>query len=177
MKKHTLKENIISGLIGASLAIPIGLVAINNPTQQKASYPIGYSIPKVSACEKVEVIEDNVAPMVATPKVITKKQVEKADDKKDLGRFKVTAYCHCVKCCGKSDGITATGTKVKAGRTIAVDPDVIPLGSKIELDGNTYIAEDVGGAIKGNKIDLYFNTHNEALKWGVQYKNIKLLED
>ena len=177
MKKHTLKENIISGLIGASLAIPIGLIAINNPTQQKASYPMSYNITKVSACEKVEVIEDNVAPMVATPKVITKKQVEKADDKKDLGRFKVTAYCHCVKCCGKSDGITATGAKVKEGRTIAVDPDVIPLGSKIELDGHTYIAEDVGGAIKGNKIDLYFNTHNEALKWGVQYKYIKLLED
>ncbi len=178
MKKHTLKENIISGLIGASLAIPISLVAINNPTQTKASAPIvSYEIATVNACEKIEVIEDNVAPMVATPKVITKKQVKKADDKKELGRFKVTAYCHCVKCCGKSDGITATGTKVKEGRTIAVDPDVIPLGSKVELDGHTYIAEDVGGAINGNKIDIYFNTHDEALKWGVQYKKIYLMED
>ena len=169
MKKHTLKENIISGLIGASLAIPISLVAINNPTQTKASNPVvKYEIATVRACEKVEVIEDNVTPAVSTPKV---------SEKKDLGSFKVTAYCHCVNCCGKSDGITASGTKVKEGRTIAVDPDVIPLGSKVELDGHTYIAEDVGGAIKGNKIDLYFNTHDEALKWGVQYKNIKLLED
>jgi 3D (Asp-Asp-Asp) domain-containing protein len=178
MRKHTLKENIISGLIGASLAIPISLVAINNPTQTKASAPIvSYEIATVNACEKIEVIEDNVAPMVATPKVIAKKQVKKADDKKELGRFKVTAYCHCVRCCGKSDGITASGTKVKEGRTIAVDPDVIPLGSKVELNGNTYIAEDIGGAVKGNHIDLYFNSHEEALKWGVQYKKIYLMED
>lgn len=176
MKKHTLKENIISALIGASLAIPISLVAINNPTQPKASY----NIPTVRACENIEVIEDIVIPTVATPKTHASEKTTnktRASVNKDLGSFKVTAYCHCVRCCGKSDGITASGTKVKEGRTIAVDPDVIPLGSKVELNGNTYIAEDVGGAVKGNKIDLYFDTHEEALIWGVQYKNVKLLED
>lgn len=77
-----------------------------------------------------------------------------------------TAYCPCVKCCGKSDGITATGTKATAGRTIAVDPSIIPYGTEITIDGVTYIAEDCGGAIKGNKVDIFFNTHEEALQFG-----------
>lgn len=79
-----------------------------------------------------------------------------------------TAYCACAKCCGKSDGITATGTKATAGRTIAVDPSVIPYGTKVKINGNTYIAEDCGGAVKGNGIDIFFNTHEEALNFGRQ---------
>ena len=79
-----------------------------------------------------------------------------------------SAYCPCIKCCGKDDGITATGTKATAGRTIAVDPRVIPYGSKVIINGVTYIAEDCGGAIKSNKIDIFFNTHYEALQWGIR---------
>ena len=71
-------------------------------------------------------------------------------------------------CCGKTDGITATGTKAISGRTIAVDPNVIPYGTEIVIDGHTYIAEDCGGAIKGNRIDVYFDTHSEALQHGVK---------
>ena len=89
-----------------------------------------------------------------------------------LGEFKFTAYCACEKCCGKSDGITKTGTKATEGRTIAVDPNVIPLGSEVIVDGHKYIAEDVGGAIKGNRIDLYFESHQEALEFGVQHKEV-----
>ena len=96
----------------------------------------------------------------------------------NLGTFKISAYCHCSKCCGKSDGITATGTKVQANRTIAVDPKVIPLGSQVIIDGQTYtyVAEDTGGAIKDKKIDLYFPTHREALNWGIQYKEVSLVK-
>lgn len=83
-----------------------------------------------------------------------------------LGMFETTAYCPCVKCCGKSDGITATGTKATARRTIAVDPNIIPYGTEVIIDGNTYVAEDCGGAIKGNKIDIYFDSHQTALQYG-----------
>ena len=79
-----------------------------------------------------------------------------------------TAYCPCVKCCGKTDGITATGTKATAGRTIAVDPSVIPYGTEVIINGHTYVAEDCGGAINGNDIDVYFDTHEEALQFGRQ---------
>jgi 3D (Asp-Asp-Asp) domain-containing protein len=83
--------------------------------------------------------------------------------------FRVTAYCPCSKCCGKSDGITATGVKATQGRTIAVDPRYIPYGTEVIINGNTYVAEDCGGAIKGNRIDIYFDSHQEALAFGVQY--------
>jgi len=79
-----------------------------------------------------------------------------------------TAYCPCEKCCGKSDGVTATGTKATAGRTIAVDPSVIPYGTEVIINGHTYIAEDCGGAVKGNSIDIFFNTHEEARQFGRQ---------
>lgn len=89
----------------------------------------------------------------------------------------ITAYCPCVKCCGKSDGITATGTKAMQGRTIAVDPRYIPYGTEIVIDGQTYIAEDCGGAIKGNnRIDLFFDSHSEALSFGRQTKIVRVME-
>lgn len=93
-----------------------------------------------------------------------------------LGTFKFTAYCPCSKCCGKSDGITKSGTKATQGRTIAVDPKVIPLGSTVVIDGHEYIAEDVGGGIKENRIDLFFDSHKEALNFGVQYKEVFMKE-
>lgn len=85
--------------------------------------------------------------------------------------FTVTAYCACYDCCGKNEnnphyGVTATGTKATAGRTVAVDPTVIPYGSTVIIDGHSYIAEDTGGAVKGKRIDIYFDNHDEALKFG-----------
>lgn len=91
--------------------------------------------------------------------------------------FEATAYCACPKCCGKwADGITASGTKATAKRTIAVDSNLIPLGSKVEIEGlGTYIAEDTGSAIKGKIIDIYFDTHEEALNFGRQKVNIRII--
>lgn len=90
-----------------------------------------------------------------------------------LGEFCLTAYCPCAKCCGKTDGITATGTLAEESRTIAVDPRVIPYGSTVTLyfaDGtsHTYTAEDCGGAIKENRIDVFFDDHHAAREFGVQ---------
>lgn len=86
--------------------------------------------------------------------------------------FKLTAYCPCMQCCGKTDGITASGTKATEGRTIAVDPNVIPFGTEVIINGHTYIAEDKGGAIKNNRIDVYFDSHQDALEFGVQYADV-----
>jgi 3D (Asp-Asp-Asp) domain-containing protein len=86
-----------------------------------------------------------------------------------------TAYCSCAKCCGKSDGITASGVKAKANHTIAVDKRIIPLGTVVLINGKQYVAEDTGGAIKGNRIDIYFDSHEQALKWGRQQIEIEVL--
>lgn len=90
-----------------------------------------------------------------------------------LGEFTATAYCACAQCCGKEDGITATGTQATEGRTIAVDPSVIPYGSHVLLiwpDGtqHTYVSEDCGGGINGNRLDVYFDSHEAARQFGVQ---------
>ena len=91
--------------------------------------------------------------------------------------FTVTAYCPCKKCCGAyANGYTATGEKATQGVTVAADPDVLPMGTKIELDGHTYTVQDTGGAIAGNRLDLYFNSHEDALRWGVREKIVRWVE-
>lgn len=91
-----------------------------------------------------------------------------------LGEFTLTAYCPGRCCCGKwASGYTATGTLATDGRTIAVDPKVIPYGSRVLLiwpDGtqHSYIAEDSGGGVNGNHIDVFFDDHQAARVFGVQ---------
>lgn len=88
--------------------------------------------------------------------------------------FTVTAYCPCEKCCGAyANGYTATGAKATQGVTIAADPDVLPMGTKIEMDGHTYTVQDTGCAISGNRLDLYFDSHEDALQWGVREKIVR----
>ncbi len=88
-----------------------------------------------------------------------------------------TAYCPCTKCCGPfADGLTHTGLPAQRG-VIAVDPRVIPLGSRVYVDGYGYaIAADTGSAIRGNKIDVCFDTHDEALAWGLRRLKVYVLE-
>lgn len=95
----------------------------------------------------------------------------------NLGSFTLTAYCACSECCGKAVwdplyGVTASGTTVQQGRTVAVDPEVIPLGSVLYINGDRYIAEDTGGAVQGNHVDIYFDSHEKALEFGVQEMDV-----
>jgi 3D (Asp-Asp-Asp) domain-containing protein len=93
---------------------------------------------------------------------------EDIPDYRDLGTYKLTAYCSCSKCCGKSDGITASGTKATAGRTVAAKG--IPFGTRLMINGETYIVEDRG--VGSGVIDIYFDSHSEALNFGVQYAKV-----
>lgn len=89
-----------------------------------------------------------------------------------LENVTVTHYDCCVECCGKVDGLTASGTHATPYSTVAVDPSVIPLGADVLVDYGDgaglrrYRAEDTGGAIKGNRIDLCVGSHAEALQLG-----------
>ena len=83
--------------------------------------------------------------------------------------FIAYAYCACEKCCGEwaEYGKTASGTTPEQGRTVAVDPEVIPLGSSVWIDGEgPYVAEDTGSGISGDTIDIFFASHQDALDWG-----------
>lgn len=89
--------------------------------------------------------------------------------------YKVTAYCPCSKCCGKyASGYTSSGTRATAGRTVAASSS-LPYGTKLNINGKTYVVEDRGGAIKGNRIDVYVNSHAEALAWGVKYLPVEIV--
>ena len=94
----------------------------------------------------------------------------------NLGNFHITYYCACEICCNKADGITATGTPVVEGQTIAVDPRVIPYGTKVIIGGHIFTAEDCGGAIQGNHIDIYVNNHAEATALGVTNADVFLVK-
>ena len=89
--------------------------------------------------------------------------------------YKITAYCPCSKCCGKSTGRTASGTKATAGRTVAA-PSNFAFGTKLNIGGHIYTVEDRGGAINGNKIDIYVSSHQAALQWGVRYLTVSVVQ-
>lgn len=90
-----------------------------------------------------------------------------------IGQFKISHYC-CEPykhICGDGKGLTRTGIPVHPG-LISVDPSVIPLGSTVIIDGIEYQAEDTGGMIKGHKIDMAVETHQEALEMGVYWADV-----
>lgn len=104
----------------------------------------------------------------STKKETKKKSTKKESKKVNLGTFKVYAY--------SSGGITASGARTKANHTVAVDPKVIPLGSKIMVNGKVYKAEDTGGAIKGKKLDIYMPSESDCRNWGVRNCTVYLLK-
>lgn len=103
-----------------------------------------------------------------------KKYKVKVKKKKYLGKFYITHYCPCAQCCGVGGGkITASGTVPKAGRTVGVNPNLIPYGTKLRIGGKDgYVAEDTGGGIGWKHIDMFCNTHQEALNAGVGYQKV-----
>lgn len=126
-----------------------------------------------------------------TEKSAAKKKKPRQESKIDPTLVMVTGYCNCEKCCGwkkswfglggpvytygkmkgkpKKVGVTASGKVAKRG-TIAADPKVYKFGTKLYIPGyGEGVVEDIGGAIKGQHIDIWFPTHAEARKWGVKY--------
>lgn len=101
-----------------------------------------------------------------------------------VGDFKITAYCPCQQCCGKHADNRPTDKNeneivygaamipLKEGVSVAADTSVFPLGTEIFIDGKKYIVQDRGGAIKGNRIDIYFENHNAAQEFGAQTKKV-----
>lgn len=131
---------------------------------------------KEQLVEQKELSQNNIN----TIDIETDKEVDAQVNKPvSLGNFKLTAYCSCEKCCGKwaynrPNGIVygAIGEELKEGYSIAVDPSVIPYKTEVVINGKTYKAQDCGGAIKGNRIDVYMNDHDDALEFGVKYAEV-----
>ena len=190
MRKYRWYENVISGVLAVAVAIPVCVCAYRS--QQIPRVPVATGtpieleipetvVPETDVIEPVEMVEtlavvEPIEPIEPEP-VIEIEEIEP----EYLGEFTVTAYCQCEKCCGiwaskRTDGIVygASGEELTPGYSIAVDPKVIPYGTIVTINGTEYIAQDTGGAIRGNKIDLYMASHEEALEWGKQSHDVYL---
>lgn len=123
---------------------------------------------------KVAVKEENP---VSNKKTEEKPEPAKIENSSSSKTIVVSATGYSTQQAGLSTH-TATGIDLRVNsRVIAVDPSVIPLGSKVEIPGyGVFIAGDTGGAIKGNKIDIHFSTVQQALSWGRRTITIKILD-
>ena len=97
--------------------------------------------------------------------------------------MEVTAYCACTHCCGKNaKGITASGKPVSYndGKFVAADISVLPFGTELRIPGYTgdtpVEVVDTGSAIIGDRLDVYFDSHDEALQWGRQWLPVKVVQ-
>jgi 3D (Asp-Asp-Asp) domain-containing protein len=143
-------------------------------------FGIGVGVGKVWSCgsseQNIEPVNNTVVEEISVTEETT---ITPVPEYVTLKNVKLTAYCNenYPHICNNGDSTyTATGTRTTPGRTIAVDPSVIPYGSEVIINGHTYIAEDCGGSVKGNKIDICFPTHYEALQFGVQYADVQFVK-
>ena len=141
---------------------------------------LGFVVGFIFGCATTTASVEQVAEVVAVQEIALVKDVstEIIEDTPETTSIhcKLTAYCceNYPHICNDGDSTkTATGTTPTPGRTVAVDPTVIPYGSEVTINGHTYIAEDCGGAVKGNRVDVLFATHEEALNFGIQYAEVK----
>ena len=148
------KKDII--YIGLLVAILAALLTLVLRTEVQAN-----------TTEQTTTTTEYVAP-TTTEIPLTTVKYEDIPEYEDLGTYKLTAYCSCSKCCGKSDGITASGVKAQANRTVAAK--YIAFGTELLINGETYIVEDRG--VGSGVIDIYFESHEEALNFGVKYAKV-----
>jgi 3D (Asp-Asp-Asp) domain-containing protein len=93
--------------------------------------------------------------------------------------MRVTGYCPCRKCCGKSsDGITASGHRIRKGDEFVAADKAYLFGTKVIVPGYNSSKPvevlDRGRAIHGNRLDVFFHSHRQALAWGVRYLLVKV---
>lgn len=161
---------ILASLILAAivaLAIPAAAIGADVDSNQNSKQTL--------EIKKTNTFSDNFLVALYTPKVgnmqyskIYKNKLLAQDFIPPKGSFVVnaSAYTAAADECGKSDGITASGTKVQENRTLAC-PKAYKFGTKIEIDGmGTFVCEDRGGAIKDNHFDIYMPTKAEAFAFG-----------
>ena len=163
------RRNAILTLILAALAAGVALVVT-----VKAAATEGPATPPSSA-----ITDNGRLPGDDTPA----QEPLRLDQAHVLEGVTITHYDVCSKCCGKTDGITASGTHATPYSTVAVDPSAIPLGADVLVDYGDgaglrrYRAEDTGGAIKGSRIDVCVSSHAEALQLGKRTATVYWMDE
>lgn len=170
---ETITKDVSNGGSTTNKVVQAGKNGIKEVTY-KVKYKDDIEIEKTELSSKV--IKEPINKIVQIQTKVTSRSSARGSlvTTASSGRYKVTAYCSCAKCCGKTNGITASGVKATANHTIAA-PNTFAFGTQLLINGKTYTVEDRGGAIQGNRIDIYMNSHSEALAWGVRYLDVEVL--
>ena len=152
------------------------LGTIANTTRTKADDPITLLSTTITEVETSSAPVLDKSGKAEPPRFLMK---ARAGEEWESIQMRVTAYCPCRKCCGKySDGVTACGHKIQPGDTFVAADKRYPFGTEMLIPGysNNQPVQvlDRGAAIKGNRLDVFFATHQEALEWGVKYLEVKV---
>lgn len=186
MKKFITCACIASALLAAMLALCLYILALE--LRNAKARTLAAEEENAALSMQIREAESNVDLLRAEVEVLNEKNDELLESlwlqKKlaalpRLQNVSVSHYCCELyeHICGTGDGLTASGVPVQAGVSVAVDPEIIPLGSTVFVDygdGNihTYTAHDVGGYIKGKHIDVAVETHDMAVAMGLRTANI-----
>lgn len=190
-----LFEGMLTAFTLSMLLMTLIIVCVGNSKIEMPNFTIEERVPvkkmfsdyiKSLPMPKDEIIEileedkeENIFCESSQPVQVAPKQIEvKAQaNTPTTVNFLTTAYCPCEKCCGKTDGISASNKKCVANHTIAAG-NKYPLGTVMYIpelsntqSGGWYEVEDRGGAISNSRLDIFFNTHEEAIQYGV--KNVE----
>ncbi len=127
---------------------------------------------------KATLLSTNIA-QINTTVVANPPQIEPEIPLWQTIQMRVTAYCPCEKCCGRyADGITASGHKIQHSETFVAADKHYPFGTEMIIPGynnnNPVKVLDRGGAIKDNRLDIFFPSHQQALNWGVKHLDVKI---
>lgn len=196
-KENTKEEKLVEEVISDALVVNEEIIqteenSFNIESEEKEL--IVESIAEVKETKQPEIKEESKEENKVETKYKSYKELAENNPPAEYSKkieATATAYCLCKKCCGKSPshpmyGYTASGIKITPGtgtKVIAVDSNVIPLGTKVYVEGlngawdyGYAIAADTGSAIKNLKIDLYMDTHEECFSWGVKKVNVYVMD-
>jgi 3D (Asp-Asp-Asp) domain-containing protein len=182
----------LAGFLLSCFCFPSAMGGQESLVYLKSTMP-EISFPAPSIEPSVERIETSVEPLVRpttdqdlitilkTDNLPAEFETLQVKERWQTVRMRGTGYCSCAKCCGKSDGITACNHRIARGDTFVAADKFYGFGTEMVIPG--YSGErpvkvlDRGRAIKGNRLDLYFPTHEQAQKWGVKYLDVKVKVD
>ena len=144
----------------------------------RTAYSCKLWLEKVGEVEKTESTSVRKSEKKSTNKKSSYKESSRKGNVRRTITVEATAYTGSAEENGGWANMTSTGAVPKEGRTIAVDPRVIPYGTRVYIPalGGTYVAEDCGGAIKGNRIDIFMNTSSKCNAWGRRHIEVQILE-
>lgn len=181
----TMAEIILAIVIVSVIATMVALLAGKSPSEPMETETTTEIVSETETeTEIVEVSTQKEVEIEIQTEVV---EPTSGTELVSMGTFTITAYCSCEICCssewvnnrpldeyGNPIVYGASGEVLVPDYSIATDVGLIPYGETILINDQEYVAHDCGGAIKGNRIDIYMSCHEKALEWGVQ--NIEIFK-